>query len=483
MSQIRTKCLRGDRDDERASVRRNIYAMATEFYLPNYFAAEHETAAYIARLLQQPCKSIKASADGLSHKQPEAVAMACSNSLSILHGPPGTGKTTTLRCIVQSFQDAKLSILGISPTGKASKRMYEVINRDCSNKINCMTVHRGMKYNPGLHAFGINRFQPFDYDVLIMDEWSMLGCLLCRDFLSSVNPKRTRVLFCGDPWQLPSVDPGNVAKDMVMSGVLPSTELDFVFRTGKNSGIAYNAQRILQGENIVKIDPRTGETFNDCFFVPTKSEEETFQWIIDNVSEKIPRARHVNPNTDIQVLSPGKKGTVGTEAINKALRDKLNPYDSASKGKTFKGFRVNDRIINRKNSYQYGIVNGDVGLISAIEDEVVVCEFSVGAGIDGSGHVEIAKSDFESIYLAYCNTVHSSQGSEYNTVVVPIHRSHHMLLTRELVYTAWTRAKQLTVFVGDSRAFAYALSNNVTSKRNTNLQPILKKMLPQFNAG
>lgn len=454
--------------------------MATEFYLPNYFAAEHETAAYIARLVKQSCKSIESVTEGLSHKQPNAVAMACNKPLSLLYGPPGTGKTTTLRCIVQSFQNAGLSILGISPTGKASKRMDTVINDGRDNKIKCMTVHRGMRYNPAMNIFGINRFAPFEYDVLIMDEWSMLGCLLNRDFLSSVNSKRTRVLFCGDPWQLPSVEPGNTAKDMVMSGVLPRTELDFVFRTGKNSGIAYNAQRILQGENIVKIDPRTGENFNDCFFVPTRSEEDTFQWIIDNVSEKIPRARGIDPVTDIQVLSPGKKGTVGTENINKELRELLNPVGLIHQ-KIFKGFRANDRVINRKNNYHYGIVNGDIGIISSIEDKSVIIEFGAGAGTDGSGRVEIAKSDFESIYFAYCNTVHTSQGSEYNTVVMPLHRCHHILLTRELVYTAWTRAKKLTVFVGDPGAFAYALSNNVTSKRNTNLQSRLKDLLPQFN--
>lgn len=456
--------------------------MATEFYLPNYFAAEHEVAAYIARLVRRPCQSIEPVTDGLSHKQPDAVAMACTNSLSILHGPPGTGKTTTLRCIVQSFQNAGLSILGLSPTGKAGKRMDEVINKDCSNKIDCMTVHRGMKYNPGINAFGINRFQPFDYDVLIMDEWSMLGCLLSCNFLSSVNPKRTRILFCGDPWQLPSVEPGNIAKDMVMSGVLPMTELDFVFRTGKNSGIAYNAQRILRGEDIVKIDPRTGETFKDCFFVPTKSAEETFNWILDNVSKKIPKARSIDSVADIQCLSPGKKGTVGTENVNKELRELLNPL-ATGHCKTFKGFRKGDRVINRKNNYQYGIVNGDIGFISGIDDGSVTVSFGPGAGVDGTGIVEIDESDFENIYLSYCNTVHTSQGSEYNTTVTPIHRCHHRLLSRELVYTAWTRARQLTVFVGDPGAFAYALSNNVTSKRNTNLQLILKKLLPQFNRG
>lgn len=446
--------------------------MATRFYTPKSLAAEHEIAAYIVRLLQQRCDKVDAICDGLGKRQPDAVEMACQSPVSILCGGPGTGKTTTLNKICDSFQEQSMTISIMSPTGKAAKRAYEVVNPGRDVPIECSTIHRGLQYDMNTGGFRINRHNPLDIDVLIIEEFSMLGLFLARDLLSSVNPKKTRVVFCGDWHQLPSVDPGNIARDLILSGVIPKVELDHIFRTGPNSGIAYNAQRILNGEDIVKVDPRTGEKFEDFYFVPRGNEEETLKFILDNVCDKIPSTRGYDPLKDIQVLSPGKKTAVGTKSLNDKLRDRLNPTEGK---KHFRFFYEGDKIINRRNSYTYDIVNGDIGLMESILEKEIEMQFDEGAGPAGDGKVVMAKDDFENISLAYCNTIHTSQGSEYKGVVIPTHRGHFRLLFRELIYTGITRAKELAVVVGDPSAFARCISNNVTAKRNTNMQSILRK--------
>lgn len=451
--------------------------MSTKFYLPKYLAAEHEVAAYLARLLRQGCDKVTPVLDGLGKRQPEAVEMACQHPVSIICGPPGTGKTTTLQRVCDSFQQACMTIKLMCPTGKGAKRADEVINQGEGGRrevpIECSTIHRGLQYDFRIGGFQINRHNPLNCDVLIIEEFSMLGLMLARDTLSSVNPQKTRVVFCGDWHQLPSVEPGNTARDMILSDVIPKVELDHIFRTGPNSGVAFNATQILNGEDVVKVDPRTGEKFEDFYFVPRNNEEQTVEWILENVAAKIPEVRGYDSLYDIQVLSPGKRTQAGTKSLNEKLREKLN---SRGDGSVYKGFWENDKIINRQNNYKYDIVNGDVGVISSIKKDDIIMKFAEGAGPSGDGWVQMPKSDFNNIFLSYCNTIHTSQGSEYKVVIIPVHRGHYRLLFRELIYTGITRAKELAVVVGDPSAFARCIANNVTAKRNTNLQSIIRKL-------
>ncbi len=451
--------------------------MATSFYYPPMYAAEREIAAYIHRLLATPCDKIEPYLEGLKGLQPAAVQMACQHRVSILFGRPGTGKTTTSNCIVRSYDKANLSVLVVSPTAKAAKRAAEVIaaastHEPLQNEVPCMTVHRALKYNKFNGGFEHNHENPLDIDLVIMDEASMADCPLAADFLAAIDPTRTRVVFLGDPYQLPSVGPGNVLHDLINSRVIPRVELTEVYRTGANSGIAINAGNILLGAMPSQVHPTTGEAFKDFFFVPRATPEQTADFIIDSVTKKIPAQRGFDPITEIQVLSPGKKSDVGTTALNKRLREALNPGKDV-----YKIFRLNDKVINRKNLPALGVVNGDVGKVIEISPKGLTVDFGPGASLDGGGFVEF-KADTEnagdSLHHAYCFTIHSSQGSEFPVVLIPCHKAHYKLLFRNLIYTGATRAKNLSCIVGDISALRHAIETSVTDKRITGLQEWLR---------
>lgn len=451
--------------------------MSTRFYYPPMYAAEREVAAYIHRLLASPCDPITPYLEGLKGLQPEAVKMACTHRVSILYGRPGTGKTTTSNCVVRSFDKANLRVLVVSPTAKAAKRASEVIataslKEPLLSEVECMTVHRALKYNNFTLKFDHGPDEPLDYDLVIMDEASMADCQLAADFLAAIDPTRTRVLFLGDPYQLPSVGPGNILHDLINSRVIPRVELIEVYRTGANSGIAINAGLILNGEMPSKVHPETGEAFNDFFFVHRETPEQTADFILESVAKKIPAQRGVDPISDIQVLSPGKNSPVGTKELNKRLRESLNKGTDV-----YKGFRLNDKLINRKNIKQLGVVNGDVGKVVEISSKGLTVDFGPGGGTDGGGFVEY-KADSEhsgdSLFHAYCFTIHSSQGSEFPVVLIPCHKSHYKLLFRNLIYTGLTRAKILSCIVGDINALRHAIETSVTDKRLTGLQEWLR---------
>ena len=448
--------------------------MSTRFYHPRMYAAEHEIAARIRSMLKTPCDAITPVTDGLKGQQPTAVEMACRNRVSLMYGSPGTGKTTTSNKIVRSYDKAGMKGMIVAPTGKAAKRANEVVN-DINNPLNheleCMTIHRALEYNPGTGDFEHGPHNPFDLDYIVCEEWSMADCAISADFLAAIDPRRTRLLFLGDPYQLPSVGPGNVLHDFINSRVFPRTELVDIYRQGANSGIAKNARRILQGEMVEKSDPVTGVNYSDFFFVPKQSVQESAAFILDSMS-KIPAKYGIDPIKDIQVLSPGKKSDVGTTALNKALREKLNPGRDG-----YGGFRLNDKIINRKNIKQLGVVNGDVGTVIELGKSGLTVDFGPGSGLDGSGFVEFSQDQHfggESLHHAYCFTIHSSQGSEFPVVLIPCHTAHYKLLVRNLIYTGLTRAKILACIIGDINALKHAIETSVTDKRITGLQEWLR---------
>jgi exodeoxyribonuclease V alpha subunit len=449
------------------------------------YAAEREIAASLHRLLASPCDKLAAITDSLKGDQPRAVEIACRYRVSILYGRPGTGKTTTSNKIIRSFDKAGLKGLVVSPTAKAAKRASEVISaydpqqEEMTSVPECMTVHRALKYNTYTHKFDHSPENPLDVDYVVGDEWSMADVPLAADFFSAIDPARTRVVILGDPYQLPSVGPGNVLHDMINSRVIPKVELTTIYRTGANSGIAFNAGRILEGEMPIKDHPESGEAFGDFFFVHRDTPEQTAEFILDSVCNKIPKQRGFNAVTDIQVLSPGKKSDVGTVALNKRLRESLNPGKDA-----YKGMRLNDKVINRKNLMALGIVNGDVGKVVEVGRNGITVDFGPGAGNDGSGVVEFSDEkqnlDGSSLYHAYCFTVHSSQGSEFPAVIIPCHKAHYKLLFRNLIYTGVTRAKKLSCIVGDINALRHAIETSVTDKRITGLQEWLRLNPPSL---
>jgi len=457
------------------------YVYPSELYL-----AEHEAAYYLARLCNTQCDTIPSITDGLLHEQPSAVHAACSQSLGCLTGPPGTGKTTTTKSIVKSFLAQSMKVLIVSPTGKASKRADEVVNElgtENSNsryRIPCMTTNMALEFTP--RGYKRNRRNPFDYDVIIMDEWSMQGIVTFRDFLEAVNPKRTRVIFSGDPYQLPSVDSGCVARDMLNAPSIPRTMLTVVLRTGKDSGITHNANRILRGNETTNRLPDDSGEFTDFFFVPCQNETEARNKITKWTVEDIPNRRNIKCH-DIQTLTPGKNGLVGRKELNKSLRDAINPGGSRS----VSGYRIGDKVRHLKNIRQDNVVNGDVGLVVDVvraegSGGHLVINFGpkTGPNLDGVTNIKVSDCD-DRIQLSFCSTIHSSMGSEYQAVLIPIFSSHHILLTRNLVYTGMTRAKNLMCFIGDPKTMRHAIGNISTMRRSTRMTSLIQKFSDQLD--
>lgn len=439
-------------------------------YDPSLFVAERQLAEWLVTLRNAGCQKIEPVLDGLLHKQPQSVINACQHNVSILTGPAGTGKTTTTKRIVESFHKAGMRGMLLAPTGKASKRSKSVIGTD----MNCdfATIHFGLEYFGFNNRFIRNRFNPLDCDYVIVDEFPMTGCRTARDLVSAINPKRTRLILSGDPHQLPSIEPGALARDLIGSQVFSTVELTDVLRQGANSGIVYNANRVLRGDPLSAVND-AGERFTDFFWVDSPDEGATAKRIVEWVSKVIPEKRGFDPVEEIQVVCPGKKAGCGTIAMNDFLQERLNP-DGEKRGR----FRLGDKVINTKNWRELNISNGDVGVIRDVEGKAgkpgcLWVDFGEGSGPDGSGLVELKGDKLDKIYLANALTAHKTQGSEYKVVLIPIHKCHYMNLYRNLLYTGMTRGRELTTLIGDRKALDIAINTNKAIKRVTGLQPIL----------
>lgn len=447
----------------------------TRFYLPEFYAAERELAS-----LLRPFRKIKvdkldwqAFADGLFDEQAAALEAAATYPILLLYGVPGSGKTTTVRRIVQMFDAVGMTGLVMAPTGKASKRADEVLTQsgvNFRNRPTCVTSFRGLGYNPTNGEFQYNEENPLDVDYLIMDESSFLGALHGRDIFLAVDPTKTRIILVGDPYQLPSVEPGCVFRDMIDSSRFPAANLATPRRQGKDSGIVYNANRILNGNEPSAFDPISGEQFSDWFFT-IRDEDSFLSTLVDWVAEKIPAKYGFDPINDIQVLSPGKNGVCGTKSINDALRNALNPGKSQ-----FRDFRKGDKVINRKTSYNLGIYNGDSGRVVECGNHGMTVDFGPGSGLNGTGIVEITGEQADNVILYFAGTIHTSQGSEYPCQITPLYKTHYKLLSRNLLYTAMTRAKKLSMQLGDPKAMLRCVEFSQTLTRMTGLQEYLEAL-------
>ncbi|MCI9530605.1 MAG: ATP-dependent RecD-like DNA helicase [Lachnospiraceae bacterium] len=458
-------------------------------YAAHYYYMEANTAAMLKQLdisyevpegeIQRRISEIeKAAGVALDGLQAEAVRQAATNGLMVITGGPGTGKTTTINTIIRYFEMEGLDIFLAAPTGRAAKRMGEATGFEAR------TIHRMLEVNGGAEGnagFERNEDNPLETDVVIIDEMSMVDISLMYHLLKALLPG-TRLVLVGDVNQLPSVGPGSVLRDMIDSGRFHVVRLAKVFRQAAQSDIIVNAHKINKGEPVA-LDNKS----MDFFFLKRFEADVIIRVAIQLIHQKLPKFVGAAP-FEIQVLTPMRKGLLGVERLNGVLQQYLNPPSPEKKEQEYRDmvFREGDKVMQVKNNYQLewevrsdygiatdkgmGIFNGDMGIIRRIDPylETMAVEFDEGR------MVEYSLKQLEELELAYAITIHKSQGSEYPAVIIPLLAGPRMLMNRNLLYTAVTRAKKCVTLVGDDRAFQGMVENASEQKRYTGLGYFIK---------
>ena len=442
-----------------------------------------EPEAEIRKKLEKICEEEKIEPDEL---QIRAVIEAVNSGLLIITGGPGTGKTTTINTIIRYFEQEEMEILLAAPTGRAAKRMTEATGYEAR------TIHRLLeltgvpsddKDTSGMH-FERNEENPLDADAIIIDEMSMVDIYLMHALLRAVNPG-TRLILVGDTNQLPSVGPGNVLRDLIASKAFNVVQLTRIFRQAAESDIIVNAHKINDGERIP-----LGKRSKDFLFIRREQPDAIISAMLTLVREKLPNYVHADM-FDIQIMTPMRKGALGVERLNTILQSFLNPQDPSKPEKEVGGtiYRVGDKVMQIKNNYQIewetrnrygipvdsgaGVFNGDIGIIREINTfaEELTVEFDEGKMVDYSF------KQLEELELAYAITIHKSQGSEYPAVVIPVYSGPRMLMTRNLIYTAVTRARACVCLVGIPEMLQAMVDNEVEQRRYTGLKIRIQEVM------
>lgn len=402
----------------------------------------------------------------LAPEQAEAIKMGLRHKVSIITGGPGTGKSTILKALLiilgQNGVVAKLA----APTGRAAKRLSEASGREAK------TIHRLLEYDGVIRNFKRNRDNPLNADMVIIDESSMMDITLASSLLKAIADNAA-LLLVGDIDQLPSVGPGNVLKDIIASGRISVTRLQTIFRQEQGSLISLNASRINKGEFVELLPDYDGEKDFYCIF--RDQAEDIEKEIISLCSNRLKKRYGFDPVRDIQVLTPMRKGIIGTENLNSRLQGILNPKEMSGDGRQ-RRLEVGDKVMQIRNNYDKEVFNGDLGIVSSRDRE----EESLEVNFEGR-RVLYEAADLGEIVLAYAITVHKSQGSEFPCVIIPLHTTHYPLLQRNLIYTAVTRGKNLVVLVGSKKAINIAIQNVRVVQRNTMLKERLRTGLPSIH--
>lgn len=392
----------------------------------------------------------------LSEEQRDAVRMALDAKVMVITGGPGTGKTTVIRSILAILEKKSVSYYLAAPTGRAAKRMEEATGRQAR------TIHRLLEFSPQQEGqFARNEYEPLHTELVVIDEASMIDTYLMHSLLKAMPPQ-ARLILVGDVDQLPSVGPGSVLMDIIASNVVPTVRLAVVFRQAAESGIVTNAHRINTGQQ-----PQFNE--RDFFFIHRDDPEQARETIVELVCHRMPRKFNLDPRRDIQVLAPMHRGDAGVSKLNEALQHALNPHGAPVPRK---GLRVGDKVMQLRNNYELDVFNGDVGAILRMDEDDRALE------VDFEGRPVVYDfDDLDDLGLAYAATVHKAQGSEYPAVVLALLPQHYMMLQRNVLYTAITRAKHITVIVGAEKAVARAVHNSQTARRHTRLTDRLRNLV------
>jgi len=394
----------------------------------------------------------------LTEQLHEAIQISLANKVTILTGGPGTGKTTTMRALLDILDRGRRTYALASPTGRAAKRLSEATGRSAK------TVHRLLEFKPG-EGFGRNDYNPIDADMIIIDETSMLDLMLANSLLKAISPD-SHLLLVGDVDQLPSVGAGDVLRDLIESGVTPVIRLETIFRQAADSLIIRNAHQINQG-----MMPETPKQAKDFFLFIKQDPDEAAELLVDIVKNRVPHRFGFNAIDDIQVLSPMYQGSTGVSNLNLLLQQELNPPGRKAErrlgGRTL---RAGDKVMQTVNNYDKNVYNGDIGRITALD----LVQQTLTVSIDGAPVVyDFLEAD--ELMHAFAISVHKSQGSEYPCVVMPVMTQHYLLLQRNLLYTAVSRAKKLVILVGTRKAIHIAIKNDKVADRHTALDWRLKQ--------
>ncbi len=459
----------------------------TAIYLPSYRKAEQDTAKYLYQLrFSSPkpaewdcndriCDWESVSGLRLNQDQKDAVITAISEPVCVITGGPGTGKTTILQCIIGLLEQE--TVLLAAPTGRAAKRMSEATG--CK----ALTLHRLLEYNGEEEAFSRNETNPLQADTIIIDEMSMVDLFLMRALLRAV-PVSTRLILVGDADQLPSVGAGNVLRDIIKSNTVTVAWLREIYRQDETSMIVINAHRINQGKMPIMNSPNS-----DFFLVRCDRINEFPSLLVNLITQRLPRYLGIDPLYDIQVLTPMKKGATGVINLNTLLQAAFNPAEHNTEHLEWKDtvFRSGDKVMQTRNDYQMewkrhldsysteegtGVFNGDMGYIMDVDEE----EKTLTVRFDDDREALYSYQQLEDLELAYCISVHKSQGSEFPAVVLPVMGGPSMLLTRNLFYTAVTRAKRLLVLVGRSEEISFMVNHNKITQRYSGLCDCLEQI-------
>ncbi|MXZ11842.1 MAG: ATP-dependent RecD-like DNA helicase [Gemmatimonadetes bacterium] len=440
-------------------------------YLPHLYYAEQGAATRCYQLSQvqrivlgnipAEIRAIE-QRDGVTFapRQKLALEKALSHNLLVLTGGPGTGKTTTIKGLIALLEARNKKIALAAPTGRAAKRMSEATGHEAK------TIHRLLKFSPSEMAFEKNFENPLEIEALIVDEISMVDTVLMNSLLRAV-PISASVVLVGDVDQLPSVGAGNVLKDVIASGIVEVVELNEIFRQAQTSRIITNAHAINRGEMPYVQNDRDA----DFFFLEVSEPDQVVEMVCGLCAARLPRTYRLNSIEDIQVLVPMYRGETGANNLNQVLQDELNPKGQEMTRGGIR-FRVGDKVMQVRNNYDRDVFNGDIGRVQGIEDDILRVRFQDRV-------LEYEFSELDELVLAYAMSVHKSQGAEFRAVVMPLTTQHYMMLQRNLLYTAITRARELVVLVGTKQALGMAVRNNRVAERHTTLSQRIRAGLAE----
>ena len=439
-----------------------VVTEGTHYYLPPLHRAEIGTASSLQRLLRVPSEPLHIERETyecnleLAPAQKQAVELVAASKVMVLTGGPGTGKTTVTRQILRLLEENELKVALCSPTGRAAKRLSEACGREAR------TVHRLLEFQPAERQFKKGYDDRLEIDALIVDEASMIDVVLMNALLRAL-PDAARLLLVGDVDQLPSVGPGNVLRDIIDSGDIPVVRLTQIFRQDEASYIVHNAHLINDGEM-----PIIENSVSADFYFARESDPEKVVALVEELcAVRLPRHGGWNPLRDIQVLSPMYRGETGALNLNQRLQQRLNaegrPYNHRGNE-----LRVGDKVMQVKNNYDKGVFNGDMGIVERLDSDKQVLSVHFDSAI------EYDQTDLDELTLAYAISTHRSQGSEFPVVVLPLTTQHYVMLQRNLLYTAITRAKKMVVIVGTEKALKLAIENDEVARRFTTLKERLR---------